>query len=785
MIAETLGGAKSSKKSMKVKDQSKKDRYLFKRRDEPGDSRTSPISQVQAGSLSPSAVMEGSSAIAAGDFVLQKRAPVPQTSVKFEQTEFISKESASSRGDPSGKEAVTTDQASAYSSTPAIQGASLDGQSFLDTHEIKMRMAPDVALDSCVTDVSQGKAEMMVDIKNEECSKMSRAFEGFPQSEPSFSMGEEGDIGLDQVQGSRMGARPLPVGAKRSAKMNPDGKLKKPKSLKRPLGDLSSEKPMAGEQKKKKKKKELGTPPNSDHQKRSASNSTKKSAQAGLGPSEDQQLNNQKKDGGASTSALGSVEISPGVTTVNIEVGLPQLLRDLHALALDPFHGAERNCPSTIRQCFLRFRSLVYMKSLVLSPLSDTESVEGRAAKSSSSIGTSGENVRDLPASKSIKQLARPEDPTKAGRKRLPSDRQEEIAAKRLKKINQMKSLTSEKKSSQRALDGQRVEGKEHAAVPLTRPVKLGFAKKLEPPSRAVQPTMLVMKFPPETSLPSAAELKARFGRFGSLDQSAIRVFWKSFTCRVVFKHKADAQAAYKYANGNNTLFGNVKVRYILREVEAPAPEVPDFDKVRGDESSYETPRIKDPVADRPTPAPGLLPQPNIQLKSCLKKPASDEGGQVAMGNGTKGTARVKFMLGGEESNRGEQMMVGNRNNFNNNNNNNASFADGGAASSSSVAMDFNSKNFQKVVPPFSSSLGIPPHSQYAKPLYNNTHLTDVAPPRNSHNLNTPTISPPPPPPPSAVSIDISQQMLSLLTRCNDVVTNVSGLLGYVPYHPL
>ncbi|KDO56246.1 hypothetical protein CISIN_1g001012mg [Citrus sinensis] len=675
VIAETLGGAKSSKKSMKVKDQSKKDRYLFKRRDE-----------------------------------------------------------------------------------------------------------PDVALDSCVTDVSQGKAEMMVDIKNEECAKMSRAFEGFPQSEPSFSMGEEGDIGLDQVQGSRMGARPLPVGVKRSAKMNPDGKLKKPKSLKRPLGDLSSEKPMVGEQKKKKKKKELGTPPNSDHQKRSASNSTKKSAQAGLGPSEDQQLNNQKKDGGASTSALGSVEILPGVTTVNIEVGLPQLLRDLHALALDPFHGAERNCPSTIRQCFLRFRSLVYMKSLVLSPLSDTESVEGRAAKSSSSIGTSGENVRDLPASKPIKQLARPEDPTKAGRKRLPSDRQEEIAAKRLKKINQMKSLTSEKKSSQRALDGQRVEGKEHAAVPLARPVKPGFAKKLEPPSRAVQPTMLVMKFPPETSLPSAAELKARFGRFGSLDQSAIRVFWKSFTCRVVFKHKADAQAAYKYANGNNTLFGNVKVRYILREVEAPAPEVPDFDKVRGDESSYETPRIKDPVADRPTPAPGLLPQPNIQLKSCLKKPASDEGGQVAMGNGTKGTARVKFMLGGEESNRGEQMMVGNRNNFNNNNN--ASFADGGAASSSSVAMDFNSKNFQKVVPPFSSSLGIPPHSQYAKPLYNNTHLTDVAPPRNSHNLNTPTISPPPPPP-SAPSIDISQQMLSLLTRCNDVVTNVTGLLGYVPYHPL
>lgn len=805
VIAEALGGGKSSKKPMKVKDHSKKDRFLFKRRDEPGDSRAPQLSQGQAGSLSPSAVMEGSSAIAAGDYVLQKRAPAPQTAVKFEHTGFISKEGTGSSGDLSGKEATTIDQASACSSTSGIQGDALGSRSSPEMQETKMRMVPDVALDYSGTDMSgkgpflgltdgissssQGKAEVPVDIKIEE--NVPRSSEGLQQLEPSFSAREDGGHILDQVQDSHMGARTLPIDGKRPVKKSPDGKMKA-KILKRPLGDLSSEKLMTGEQKKKKKKKECVTETNFDHQQKhliprkgevSVGNLTKKSAQ--VDPREDLRINNQKKDSGASTSAFNSVGTLPGVGVGNIEIELPQLLRDLHALALDPFHGLERNCPATIRQCFLRFRSLVYQKSLVLSPPSETEPIEVRTTKSSSSIGASGEIFL---ASKPVKHLARPDDPTKAGRKRLPSDRQGEIAAKRLKKISQLKSLTAEKKSSQRPLDSQRVEGKEYPAVLPQKTFRPDSVKKLESSPKVVEPTMLVMKFPPETSLPSAAELKARFGRFGSIDQSAIRVFWKSSTCRVVFRHKADAQAAYRYANGNNTLFGNVKVRYILREVEAPAPEVPDFDKVRGDDPSNEMSRIKDPtVVDRPTPASGLLPlQQTIQLKSCLKKPASDEAGQVTGGNGSKGTARVTFMLGGEESNRGEQMMVGNRNNFNNNNNNNnASFAEGGASSSSSVAMDFNSKNFHKVIPPsFSSSSSIPPlHSQFGKPLYNNIHLTEVSPRNSTHNLNTPTI--PSPAPAAQPSIDISQQMLSLLARCNDVVTNVTGLLGYVPYHPL
>ncbi|KAK3200718.1 hypothetical protein Dsin_024133 [Dipteronia sinensis] len=66
--------------------------------------------------------------------------------------------------------------------------------------------------------------------------------------------------------------------------------------------------------------------------------------------------------------------------------------------SLNPFHGMERNSPATIKHCFLQFRSLVYQKSLVLSLPSETEPIETRSIKSSSSIGVSGEIVRDMPA---------------------------------------------------------------------------------------------------------------------------------------------------------------------------------------------------------------------------------------------------------------------------------------------------------------------------------------------------------------------------------------------------
>ena len=771
VIAEAPGGEKSSKKPIKFKDHSKKGNYLLKRRAEPSELRAFEIVQRQAGSSSLAVYVEaGSSAVEAGDFVLQKRASTPHISAKHEQSVLITKEDVDSSEDGAGKAALVLDHA------PGDANVSLDKKGAMQ--EIKSELGSDVAVGLMSTGCSDlpGKEQLkgVSDCTYEESAKSSRSNQVSQQNELSFSARAEVDSGLSKLQNGEPGSLLSPLNATQSVGTSTGSGVKKVKVIKRPVGDTSSQKSIMGG----KKKKEMGAETNPARPKKRLATGKGEEVRISLGkstthvsfsPGEDSQLNSQKKD--------------------SIEFELPQLLSDFLALALDPFHVAERNSHSVTMHFFLRFRSLVFQKSLVLSPPSETEVVEVGGTKSLSSIGASdysaSEDARGLIPSKPAKLLVRPNDSTKAGRKRLPSDRQEEIAAKRQKKIIQLKSLAAEKKA-RRTLDTlgaegketvarQRAEGKQPVAQPPRKPVKPDSLKKTEPPVRAIEPTMLVLRFPPETSLPSAAQLKARFARFGSIDQSAIRVFWKSSQCRVVFRRKLDAQAALKYALGNKSLFGDVNVRYNIRDVGAPASEAPESDKSR-DDTSVDAAQAEDPLADWQAVAFAHQPpsQSTVQLKSILKRPNGDEAAPVTGGNGSRGN-RVKFMLGGEETNSGEQMMVGNRNNFNNN----ASFADGDAPTAS-VAMGFSSKNIQKVFPPSPLPI-LPLPTQFAKaPLNYSHHHTEVAP-RNSPNFNTP----PPGAGPSTPTIDISQQMLSLLTTCNDVVTSVSGLLGYAPYHPL
>ncbi|KAF5746735.1 hypothetical protein HS088_TW06G00909 [Tripterygium wilfordii] len=787
VIAETLNGEKSSKKPLKVKDHFKKDRYLFKRRDEPSDSTAIQVNPGKTSLPAPSAAYMGRSlASEARDYVLQKRAAsAPHLPAKDEQSDLLSgRDGAVLREDFSDKDVQNINLAPTYSSALASQVAddvkpSLHKEKILyqamrerstDFTDFSRKGVLPGLFDGTAPSFQQG--ENMTDLKYEQDVKTSQTNEGFQSSGLRFSGRPEGNLGSIQIQDDRTGVRPSSTDAKHSGKINDNVKLKKPKVLKRPLGELSTDNSTTGEKKNKKKKVFVSETVHHRPLKQMTSgtgaggNLAGKSSFVGIVRKEDSQVNIQRKDGRASNSLLNSVDASP------MAGKLPQLLEDLRGLALDPFHGSERNSPRTIQQFFLQFRSLYYQKSLVLSPPTENESLEVRAIKSSSGVGVSdispGESTRKLLPSKPVKPNNRPEDPTKAGQKRLPSDRQEEIAAKRLKKINHLKALAAEKKTAQKPAEVHRSEGKEQAAVAPTRAIKANTAmRKVVSPARPVEPTMLVMKFPPETSLPSPAELKARFARFGSMDQDAMRVFWRSFTCRVVFRHKLDAQAAYKYAVGNKSLFGNVSVRYQLREVGGSAPEVSGADKGRGDDTPIETSRYKDPMTERPTLS--LVQQPNTQLKSCLKKSNGDEASQVTGGNGNggRGTPRVKFMLGGEETS-----MLANRNNFNNN----TSFADARA----SGLMDFNSKNnIDNAIPSSASSSSsiLPLPTQFAKAHLNDLHHTEVVAPRSSHNLITS--------PAAAAGIDISQQMISLMTRCSDVVNSLTGLLGYVPYHPL
>ncbi|XP_013611183.1 PREDICTED: uncharacterized protein LOC106317917 [Brassica oleracea var. oleracea] len=435
--------------------------------------------------------------------------------------------------------------------------------------------------------------------------------------------------------------------------------------------------------------------------------------------------------GAKKLSQLGSAHLH-----TYMEADVPKLLGHLQDLSLDPFSGSTVVSFGAARKFFLRFRSLNYQKSL--------------------SVSSSDANARDTNLSKPGKSVNRIEDPSKAGKKRLSSDRQDEIPlVKKLKKTNQLKPMASEKKIKLEAKDSVKPVREQSGAVQ-ARPSKLQTGKKPASSAKVVEPTMLVMKFPPGTSLPSPALLKARFGRFGLLDQSAIRVFWKSSTCRVVFLYKADAQTAFRYATGNNSLFGNVNVRYFLRDVDAPKAEPQEPENTKEDD---EQPQSQMPDQASPRHQPKLPPPLKSNLKSCLKKLGDDT---------SSNRPRVKFMLDGEENSSKATNEPPNRN-------------DGpSSSSSSSFGMEFVSKKFQNVqLPPSTLPPILPLPPQYSKPIKTVDHVEPPMPPPPPPSKNFPG-------PSAAVGAgDISHQMLNLLSKCNDVVANVTGLLGYVPYHPL
>uniref|UniRef100_A0A804QR15 PWWP domain-containing protein n=1 Tax=Zea mays TaxID=4577 RepID=A0A804QR15_MAIZE len=254
-------------------------------------------------------------------------------------------------------------------------------------------------------------------------------------------------------------------------------------------------------------------------------------------------------------------------------------------------------------------------------------------------------------------------DPTKAGVKRGPSDRQGELAIKKKAKLDKIKVLSSEKKAAG-------LEQKDTAAAAAQQQARaagakdkaeMGAAKKKEPASartvRTPSPTALMMKFPLNSTLPSVASLKARFARFGPLDVDGIRVYWKSHMCRVVYRFKFDAEAALRYAKAN-AMFGQVDTQYHLREVEAGAGREPLAAPEAAPQQRSEL-RLMETAAFRPgtsgngAPLPmsraGAAPaRPAVGVgqppKSILKK-STDEGSSGT----TREVSRVKFVLDGAD----------------------------------------------------------------------------------------------------------------------------------------
>ncbi|CAM8931157.1 unnamed protein product [Rhodiola kirilowii] len=727
VIAEALRGKKNSTKSVKakVKDKSKKDRYLLKRRDESDSLNETQVHNRQLDSSAPLTYVEGESQLASGDYVLQRRSPT--TPMKTHLRSIENMESLEQ----------TNMKASIKNENDTLSEMKTSGPSY---EEIKSNSSFQPVAEQATYLEHNGSAQAVQYVED-----MNKAQKNLRMVEASQSM-----------QPAHTASHPETKGLGSSKKVV----IKKFKAPKRSIGEIDSDKAIQEEKKMKKTKRKIET----------VEGHPKKRVATGkadpLNPLVDGNVMEE-----ATTFLPGAALNLPLDASANPDLKFQDVLSDLKIFALDPFYGAERNSLVVAKQIFLKFRSLVYQKSLLLAPKGESDSPNAGGSKSATS-GTLPDIVKDKQIKKPSRPLGRPDDPTKGGRKRPPSDRQEEIASKKSKKINDIRSLANEKKVVPKIVEPDRKE-KETSILGKPKMSKhVPPPRRVQPPPRVPEPTMLVLKFPQGTNMPTVAALKARFARFGPLDLESMRVFWQSSTCRVVFRYKADAQKAYEFAVSNTSLFGSGNLRCQLREVGVPEPETREETK---EEAYPELPRYEPPLP------------PSSQLKSILKKSSGDETGQAPAHN--RASARVKFVLDGEESSRGggeEASMMGSRNFVNGNNI--ASFGDYSRPPTSTntvaVAMDYNSRNMQKAIPLSSSSL--PPQHQFTLSAPQLVHRTE-APKIPYHHSNygamlasssTATGS-------GTGSVDISQQMISMLTRCNEVVTNIKAHLGYVPYHSL
>lgn len=483
------------------------------------------------------------------------------------------------------------------------------------------------------------------------------------------------------------------------------------------------------------------------------------------------------------------------------QIEMPTVLADLRALALDPFHGIECQVPLKVLHLLLRFRNQFYSKSLLIE--SDAQApapVVAAAAAAASVVPPLRKEPKEQQASSSSKPaklLKRPDDPTKAGMKRPPSDRQEEMSAKRSMKVNQVKSLASEKKAaltqkpSPDGLKGLATAAGPSTAEPARRPEKQELVPMPPPPPPpSGNPAFVLMKFPPKSTLPSVANLKARFARFGSLEVDSIRVYWKSHSCRVKFGHHSDAVRAMQHVESNQ-VFGP-KVDYSIREVEAPVPvpqpEPPRWcsePQVNGAGSSSGVQlrggEQQQVVVQQPV-------QPQGRLKSILKKPGDDAG---------KESQRVKFMLSGNVNGGGSSSSKRSSPPPS------ASSAVGFADLPPPRAPSLKSASFQLPLPPPPKPRQntLQPAARTYEPRQQQQLLLPPPPPHR------PFESRPPMPPVQLIELprppqqqqqpqqrgggrerddeDISHLMLSLLIRCNDIVNNLRSLPGFSLYHPL
>lgn len=127
-------------------------------------------------------------------------------------------------------------------------------------------------------------------------------------------------------------------------------------------------------------------------------------------------------------------------------------------------------------------------------------------------------------------------------------------------------------------------------------------------------------------------------------------MFWKSSTCRIVFKYESDAQVARRYAVQKRSLFGDVRVLYVVQVLQVPFPVFSESSIQSRDESFNKVPQRTSTSSGYSTESLSSVlwgqQFPRIHRKSCLKK----QWNEAVMSRSRVNLCRVRTEVTGKSS---------------------------------------------------------------------------------------------------------------------------------------
>ncbi|KAJ4847052.1 hypothetical protein Tsubulata_037445 [Turnera subulata] len=340
----------------------------------------------------------------------------------------------------------------------------------------------------------------------------------------------------------------------------------------------------------------------------------------------------------------------------------------------------------------------------------------------------------------------------------------QEMFSKRREKPETVELLSNAKKiDSEKHFKLQATAGKEADMKVLMKAAKDSLTQH-RTSIKVAKPTMLIIKFPRQSILPSVSELEAKFGSFGPFD-STPRVFWKSSTCRIIFKYECDAQVARRYAVQDRTLFGHVNINYDVQPLKIPSPVSSTSNKQKQKaEKSSPVPSMNSGYHTNPMSEAASQQQlPIIHPQSVMKNQQPDEG------QSTISKPYGDFLLGRNEDVGEDQLMIVSTL---------ANMADPHNEFSSSSQEANTAENSNKIA---SSSLPscLPMSYQTPNVLENREGCNHFADASNQEyvqvgGLNQEMHE-------TTQNSEFSTQILDLLVRCDSIVGDLQSLLGYVP----